>query len=120
MLVMYSFSPKISHVYNTTKPTRVMNKILEYILSFTKDRQDRVAVGAMASGIVYIALVFILVNFIPEWYKLISISASFIVTLAVGLLNKYPESDSKLKDVLATLSGGIIVWVSAYSSTVVQ
>lgn len=35
-----------------------MNKILEYILSFTKDRQDRVAVGAMTSGIVYIALVF--------------------------------------------------------------
>lgn len=97
-----------------------MNKILEYILSFTKDRQDRVAVGATTSGIVYIALVFILVNFIPEWYKLISISASFVVTLVVGLFNKYPESDSKLKDVLATLAGGIIVWVSAYSTTVVQ
>lgn len=63
-----------------------MNKILEYILSFTKDRQDRVAVGAMTSGIVYVVLVFILVNFVPEWYRLISISASFVVTLVVGIL----------------------------------
>lgn len=95
-----------------------MNKILEYILSFTKDRQDRVAVGAMTSGIVYVVLVFILVNFVPEWYRLISISASFVVTLVVGILGKYKDSDSRLKDVLATLSGGIIVWVSAFSSTV--
>lgn len=97
-----------------------MNKILEYILSFTKDRQDRVAVGAMTSGIVYVILVFVLVNFIPDWYKLISLAASFVVTLVVGCLNRYKDSDSRLKDILATLSGGIIVWISAYSSTVAQ
>lgn len=97
-----------------------MNKILEYILSFTKDRQDRVAVGAMTSGIVYVILVFVLVNFIPDWYKLISLASSFVVTLVVGCLNRYKDSDSRLKDILATLSGGIIVWISAYSSTVAQ
>lgn len=84
---------------------RIFDKIVGCLNGIGADKYKHFAVGTAVAAVVLLAMTL----FVPKWLAL----AASVVTVAVAAIGK-EEADAKAdnKDILATLLGGVAVWVT--------
>ncbi len=83
---------------------RIFDKIVGWLNGIGADKYKHFAVGTAVAAIVLLAVVL----FVPKWLAL----AASVVTVAVAAVGK-EKADAKadLRDIVATLCGGAVVWL---------
>ena len=83
---------------------RIFDKIVGWLNGIGADKYKHFAVGTAVAAIVLLAVAL----FVPKWLAL----AASVVTVAVAAVGK-EQADAKadLRDIVATLCGGAVVWL---------
>lgn len=90
---------------------RLINKLVGWLNAIAKDKYQHFAVGAVIASAALIAAVVLLapVWFVPWW---LALTASVVAVIAVAVGKEKVDAKSDLRDIVATLCGGAVVWIT--------
>lgn len=83
----------------------IINKIIGRLNSIGSDKYKHQALGSDIAAVVLLALVW----FVPEW---LALTASVVAVSAAGVGKEMADDKADLRDLAATLGGGVVVWIT--------
>lgn len=83
---------------------QLLDKIVGWLNRFGADKYKHQALGADIAAVVLLALVW----FVPQW---LALTASVVAVSAAGVGKEMADDKADLRDLAATLGGGVVVWL---------
>ena len=83
---------------------RAIEKIVGWMNRIPADKYKHFAVGAFVAAVVLLALVW----FVPQW---LALTASVVAVIAAAVGKEKADAKADLRDIVATLCGGVVVWL---------
>lgn len=83
---------------------RILDKIVSWLNSIGSDKYKHQALGSDIAAVVLLALVW----FVPQW---LALAASVVAVSAAGVGKEMADDKADLRDLAATLGGGVVVWL---------
>ena len=83
----------------------IVDKIVGWLNSIGADKYKHFAVGTAVAAVVLLALVW----FVPQW---LALTASVVAVSAAAVGKELTDDKADLRDLAATLGGGIVVWIT--------
>jgi hypothetical protein len=84
---------------------RIFDKIVGWLNKIGADKYKHQALGSDIAAVVLLALVW----FVPWW---LALTASVVAVIAVAVGKEKVDAKSDLRDIVATLCGGAVVWIT--------
>lgn len=82
----------------------IINKIVGLLNGIGADKYKHFAVGTAVAAIVLLALVW----FVSQW---LALTASVVAVIAAAVGKEKIDAKADLRDIVATLCGGAVVWL---------
>ena len=82
----------------------IITKIVGWMNRIGADKYKHQALGSDIAAVVLLALVW----FVPEW---LALTASVVAVSAAGVGKEMADDKADLRDLAATLGGGVVVWL---------
>lgn len=82
---------------------RAIEKIVGWMNRIPADKYKHQALGADIAAVVLLALVW----FVPQW---LALTASVVAVIAAAVGKEKADAKADLRDIVATLCGGAVVW----------
>lgn len=83
---------------------RIFDKIVGWLNGIGADKYKHFAVGTAVAAIVLLAVAL----FVPKW---LALTASVVAVIAVAVGKEKADAKADLRDIVATLCGGAVVWL---------
>ena len=83
---------------------KIFDKIIGWLNRFGADKYKHFAVGTAVAAIVLLAVTF----FVPKW---LALTASVVAVIAAAVGKEKADAKADLRDIVATLYGGTVVWL---------
>lgn len=83
---------------------RIFDKIVGCLNGIGADEYKHFAVGTAVAAIVLLAVTF----FVPKW---LALAASVVAVSAAAVGKELTDDKADLRDLAATLGGGVVVWL---------
>lgn len=83
---------------------RAIEKIIGWLNRIPADKYKHFAVGTAVAAVVLLALVW----FVPQW---LALTASVVAVSAAAVGKEKADAKADLRDIVATLYGGTVVWL---------
>lgn len=83
---------------------RIFDKIVGCLNGIGADKYKHFAVGTAVAAIVLLAVTF----FVPKW---LALAASVVAVSAAAVGKELTDDKADLRDLAATLGGGVVVWL---------
>ncbi|OUN59609.1 hypothetical protein [Alistipes sp. An66] len=83
---------------------RILDKIVGWMNRIPADKYKHQALGADIAAVVLLALVW----FVPQW---LALTASVVAVIAAAVGKEKADAKADLRDIVATLCGGVVVWL---------
>ena len=84
---------------------RLVDKIIGWLNRISADKYKHQALGADIAAVVLLALVW----FVPQW---LALTASAVAVIAAAVGKEKADAKADLRDIVATLCGGVVVWIT--------
>lgn len=84
---------------------QLFDKIVGWLNRIPADKYKHQALGSDIAAVVLLALVW----FVPEW---LALAASVVAVSAAGVGKEMADAKADLRDLAATLGGGVVVWIT--------
>lgn len=84
---------------------QLFDKIVGWLNRFGADKYKHQALGSDIAAVVLLALVW----FVPEW---LALTASVVAVFAAAVGKEKVDAKADLRDLAATLGGGVVVWIT--------
>lgn len=81
-----------------------LEKIVGWLNRFGADKYKHQALGSDIAAVVLLALVW----FVPQW---LALTASVVAVIAAAVGKEKVDAKADLRDIVATLCGGAVVWL---------
>lgn len=91
---------------------QLFDKIVGWLNRFGADKYKHQALGSDIAAVVLLALVW----FVPEW---LALAASVVAVSAAGVGKEMADDKADLRDLAATLGGGVVVWLPFLIATLI-
>lgn len=82
----------------------IITKIVGWLNRIPADKYKHQALGADIAAVVLLALVW----FVPQW---LALTASVVAVIAAAVGKEKADAKADLRDIVATLCGGVVVWL---------
>lgn len=83
---------------------RIIDKIVGWLNGIGADKYKHFAVGTVAAAVVLLAVTF----FAPKW---LALAASIVTVFAAAVGKEKADDKTDIRDIVATLCGGAVVWL---------
>lgn len=83
---------------------RAIEKIIGWLNRISADKYKHQALGSDIAAVVLLALVW----FVPQW---LALTASVVAVIAAAVGKEKVDAKADLRDIVATLCGGAVVWL---------
>lgn len=83
----------------------IITKIVGWLNGIGADKYKHFAVGTAVAAIVLLAVAL----FVPKW---LALTASVVAVIAVAVGKEKVDAKADLRDLAATLGGGVVVWIT--------
>lgn len=83
---------------------QLFDKIVGWMNRIPADKYKHFAVGAAIAALVLLAVAL----FVPKW---LALTASVVAVIAVAVGKEKVDAKADLRDIVATLCGGAVVWL---------
>lgn len=83
----------------------IITKIVGWLNGIGADKYKHFAVGTAVAAIVLLAVAL----FVPKW---LALTASVVAVIAVAVGKEKVDAKADLLDMVATLGGGVVVWIT--------
>lgn len=83
----------------------IITKIVGWLNRIPADKYKHQALGSDIAAVVLLALVW----FVPQW---LALTASVVAVIAAAVGKEKVDAKSDLRDIVATLCGGAVVWIT--------
>ena len=84
---------------------QLFDKIVGWLNRIPADKYKHQALGADIAAVVLLALVW----FVPQW---LALTASVVAVIAAAVGKEKADAKADLRDIVATLCGGVVVWIT--------
>ena len=84
---------------------RSIEKIIGWLNRISADKYKHQALGSDIAAVVLLALVW----FVPQW---LALTASVVAVIAAAVGKEKVDAKADLRDIVATLCGGVVVWIT--------
>lgn len=84
---------------------RIFDKIVGCLNGIGADKYKHFAVGAAVAAVVLLAVAL----FVPQW---LALTASVVAVIAAAVGKEKADAKADLRDIVATLCGGVVVWIT--------
>ena len=84
---------------------RAIEKIVGWLNRISADKYKHQALGSDIAAVVLLALVW----FVPQW---LALTASVVAVIAAAVGKEKVDAKADLRDIVATLCGGVVVWIT--------
>lgn len=82
----------------------IIEKIIDWMNGIGADKYKHFAVGTAVAAVVLLALVW----FVSQW---LALTASVVAVIAAAVGKEKIDAKADLRDIVATLCGGAVVWL---------
>lgn len=83
----------------------IVDKVVGWLNGIAADKYKHFAVGTAVAAVVLLALVW----FVPQW---LALTASVVAVSAAAVGKEKADDKADLRDLAATLGGGVVVWIT--------
>lgn len=83
---------------------RIFDKIIGWLNGIPADKYKHFAAGTTVAAVVLLAVVW----FVPQW---LALTASVVAVIAAAVGKEKIDDKADLRDLAATLGGGVVVWL---------
>lgn len=83
---------------------QIFDKIVGWLNGIGADKYKHFAVGTAVAAVVLLAVTF----FVPKW---LALAASVVAVSAAAVGKEKADAKADLRDIVATLCGGAVVWL---------